>query len=135
MARVRWRCSQRVLPHDRHERARARVRVDRAGARAVSTANVLAPFWERRGTSAQESRRLLLISYHFPPDITIGARRWEKLAHAVAERGWGLDVITCRPSAIDAKRLESLPAGVRVYGVADPELVSERVEQVLWRMY
>ena len=101
----------------------------------MSTANVLAPFWERRGTSAQESRRLLLISYHFPPDITIGARRWEKLAHAVAERGWGLDVITCRPSAIDAKRLDTLPAGVRVYGVADPELVSERVEQVLWRMY
>ncbi len=101
----------------------------------MSTANVLAPFWERRGTSAQESRRLLLISYHFPPDITIGARRWEKLAHAVAKRGWGLDVITCRPSAIDAKRLDSLPAGVRVYGVADPELMSERVEQVLWRMY
>lgn len=93
------------------------------------------PFWEKRGTPAQDARRLLLISYHFPPDITIGARRWEKLAHAVTERGWGLDVITCRPSAIDAKRLDSLPAGVRVYGIADPALVSERVEHVLWRMY
>ncbi|MBA2685748.1 MAG: hypothetical protein H0U66_14785 [Gemmatimonadaceae bacterium] len=93
------------------------------------------PFWEKQGTAAQSARRLVLVSYHFPPDTTIGARRWEKLAHSVTERGWGLDVITCRPSAIDAKRLDSLPAGVRVYGIADPELVSERVEHVLWRMY
>jgi glycosyltransferase involved in cell wall biosynthesis len=97
--------------------------------------SIVDPFWEKRGTPAQDARRLLLISYHFPPDTTIGARRWEKLAHAVTERGWGLDVITCRPSAIDAKRLDSLPGGVRVYGVADPELTSERVEHVLWRMY
>ncbi|MEP7086690.1 MAG: hypothetical protein ABI884_05095 [Gemmatimonadota bacterium] len=93
------------------------------------------PFWEKHGTVAQSARRLVLVSYHFPPDTTIGARRWEKLAHSVTERGWGLDVITCRPSAIDAKRLDSLPAGVRVYGIADAELVSERVEHVLWRMY
>jgi hypothetical protein len=101
----------------------------------VSPSSMPAPFWEKRGTSAQDAQRMLLISYHFPPDITIGARRWEKLAHAVAERSWGLDVITCRPSVIDAKRLDSLPAGVRVFGVADPELAAERIEHVIWRMY
>jgi len=53
-----------------------------------------APFWEKRGSSAHDARRLLLISYHFPPDTTIGARRWEKLAKSVTERGWGMDVIT-----------------------------------------
>lgn len=101
----------------------------------MSTPATAMPFWEKRGSAAQDAHRLLLISYHFPPDITIGARRWEKLAHAVTARGWGMDVITCRPSAIDAKRLDSLPEGVRVFGIADPEFISERLEQVLWRIY
>ena len=94
-----------------------------------------APFWEKRGTPAHEARRLLLISYHFPPDTTIGARRWEKLARAVSERGWGLDVITCAPSSAVGTSLDSLPAGVRVFGVPDPVLPFERVEHVLWRAY
>src|SRR2546422_7800891 len=37
--------------------------------------------------------RLLLISYHFPPDPAVGALRWQKLARYAAERGWGLDVM------------------------------------------
>ncbi|MBK5188500.1 MAG: hypothetical protein JJD97_09645, partial [Gemmatimonadaceae bacterium] len=41
------------------------------------------PFWEKRGSADHDAQRLLVISYHFPPDTTIGARRWEKLAHAV----------------------------------------------------
>lgn len=93
------------------------------------------PFWENAGTPAQNAHRLLVISYHFPPDTTIGARRWEKLASAVTERGWGLDVITCAPKSAVGSRLDLLPAGVRVYGVADPELLSERIEHVLWRVY
>ena len=94
-----------------------------------------APFWEKRGASELDARRLLVISYHFPPDTTIGARRWEKLAHAVTERGWGMDVITCAPSKPVGAALDSLPAGVRVYGVPDPVLPAERVEHVLWRAY
>ena len=57
------------------------------------------PFWEKKGSPNHDAHRLLVISYHFQPDITIGARRWEKLAHAVTERGWGLDVLTCEPSS------------------------------------
>lgn len=94
-----------------------------------------APFWEKRGSPAHDARRLLLISYHFPPDTTIGARRWEKLAKSVTERGWGLDVITCAPTGKRGASLDSLPAGVRVFGVPDPVLPFERVEHVLWRAY
>jgi hypothetical protein len=93
------------------------------------------PFWEKRGSPAHDGRRLLLISFHFPPDTTIGARRWEKLARAVSERGWGLDVITCAPSKAVGTALDSLPAGVRVFGVPDPVLPFEHVEHVLWRAY
>jgi hypothetical protein len=101
----------------------------------VSLAAGPSPFWEKRGTSAHDARRLLLISYHFPPDTTIGARRWEKLARAVTERGWGLDVITCAPASAVGVALDSLPAGVRVFGVSDPVLPFERVEHLLWRAY
>lgn len=93
------------------------------------------PFWERPGSPEHDAHRLLLISYHFPPDITIGARRWEKLATAVTGRGWGLDVITCAPSTMVSTALDSLPAGVRVFGIADPVLAAERIEHVIWRAY
>jgi hypothetical protein len=101
----------------------------------VSGSAVPKPFWEKKGTPGQDAHRLLLISYHFPPDTTIGARRWEKLSHAVVARGWGLDVITCAPSAKVGNALDSLPGGVRVFGVADHVFVAERVEHVVWRAY
>jgi hypothetical protein len=93
------------------------------------------PFWEKRGSPQHDAHRLLVISYHFPPDSTIGARRWEKLAHSVTERGWGLDVITCAPSSPVGAALDALPAGVRVFGVKDRVIVAERVEHVVWRAY
>jgi hypothetical protein len=101
----------------------------------VSARAPLTPFWERRGSPNHDAHRLLLISYHFPPDTTIGARRWEKLAHAVTERGWGLDVITHAPDEEIGDALDSLPPGVRVFGVPDPTLGVERVEHMLWRVY
>jgi hypothetical protein len=93
------------------------------------------PFWEKRGSPEHDVHRLLVISYHFPPDTTIGARRWEKLAQAVTERGWGMDVITCAPTRKVGAALDSLPGGVRVFGVPDPVLPAERIEHVLWRAY
>lgn len=101
----------------------------------MSTVPSPVPFWEKKGSPNHDAHRLLVISYHFPPDITIGARRWEKLAHAVTERGWGLDVLTCEPSSTLGTELESLPAGVRVFGVPDPVLTTERIEHVVWRAY
>jgi hypothetical protein len=93
------------------------------------------PFWEREGSPTQRAHRYLLISFHFPPDNTIGARRWEKLSLAVTERGLGLDVITCAPRSKVGIAPDALPGGVRVFAAPDPPLVAERIEHVLWRAY
>jgi glycosyltransferase involved in cell wall biosynthesis len=82
--------------------------------------------------------RLLLISYHFPPAQTAGALRWEKFSQYAAERGWAIDVVALHPSGLpkpDTSRLATLPAGIRVYGIPDPMLWVERVEQSVWRGY
>jgi len=64
--------------------------------------------------------RLLLVTYHFPPDPAIGALRWQKFVRYAAERGWGVDVIMRDASelaVIDPERIADLPAGVRAFGV------------------
>lgn len=71
------------------------------------------------GTSTS-TRRLLLVSYSFPPDSSVGALRWEKLSQYAAGRGWHVDVIMMDPDTAelrDNSRLESLPPGVRLWGV------------------
>jgi glycosyltransferase involved in cell wall biosynthesis len=40
------------------------------------------------------TRRLLVISYHFPPDGTIGGQRWAGLTKYLARTGWEVHVIT-----------------------------------------
>ncbi len=93
------------------------------------------PLFEHPGAS-RSARRLLLISYHFPPDTTIGARRWEKLSHFVAERGWGLDVITCAETGADTSRLELLPEDTRVYALPPQSIqAAEWLEHQAWRVY
>ena len=100
--------------------------------------NLPEPLYATPDTGTQAGRRLLLVSYHFPPDPSIGARRWEKLAHYVAQRGWGLDVIMRRDQPItapaDLARLKGLPSGVRIYGVPLPTLAIQRTEQCLWSL-
>jgi hypothetical protein len=93
------------------------------------------PLFEHPG-AARSARRLLLISYHFPPDTTIGARRWEKLSHFVAERDWGLDVITCAEPGADLSRLELLPEDTRVYALPPQYMrTAEWLELQVWRAY
>ncbi|MGH7589965.1 MAG: hypothetical protein ACREL2_00885 [Gemmatimonadales bacterium] len=68
----------------------------------------------------EPSRRILLVSYHFPPDPAVGGVRWQKFSRFAAERGWGLDVLALHPAAIavpDYGRLTDLPAGLEVYGI------------------
>ena len=70
-------------------------------------------------------RRLLLISYHFPPSREVGARRWQQLSKFASEWDWTVDVVTLDPANIaapDWAALEELPAGVRVYSVAERTL-------------
>jgi glycosyltransferase involved in cell wall biosynthesis len=52
-------------------------------------------------------RRLLVITYHFPPDGTIGGQRWAGLSKYLARRGWEVHVLTA-----SADRGETLPPGV-----------------------
>ncbi len=93
------------------------------------------PLFEHPGAT-RNARRILLISYHFPPDTTIGARRWEKLSHFVAERGWGLDVITCAEPGADLARLELLPVDTRVYALPPQSMqAAEWLEHQAWRAY
>ncbi|HKT07206.1 MAG TPA: hypothetical protein VJR24_04840 [Gemmatimonadaceae bacterium] len=96
----------------------------------------VAPFFEKVGRPEQERARLLLISQHFPPNVAVGARRWEQFAQFIAERGWGLDVVMCREAGgIDAARMRALADGVRVFDVPEPSLVLERFEHWAARVY
>ncbi len=90
------------------------------------------PVFETEGTEQQDKKRLLLVSFHFPPDSAIGARRWEKVAKYAAQRGWGLDVITKSENitpAIRERLIKALPSGVRIYHVPFGELAVQRWEQ------
>ena len=77
-------------------------------------------------------RRMLLVSYSFPPDSSIGALRWEKLVAYGASRGWSTDVLTMDPSDAsmpDHSRLATLPEATRVFAVPlrpHPYLTLER---------
>lgn len=44
-------------------------------------------------------RRLLVITYHFPPDGSIGGQRWAGLSKYLARLGWEIHVITMLPGA------------------------------------
>jgi glycosyltransferase involved in cell wall biosynthesis len=79
--------------------------------------------------------RLLLLSQHFPPGQAAGARRWEKLSHFAARRGFGLDVVTLAPGDLpsrDDRRLEGLPDAVCVFGVAARTHWLSRVADRVW---
>jgi hypothetical protein len=41
--------------------------------------------------------RLLVITYHFPPDGAIGGQRWDGLSKYLARMGWEVHVITAAP--------------------------------------
>jgi glycosyltransferase involved in cell wall biosynthesis len=94
---------------------------------------MIAPYYETP-RSIVARRRLLLMSYVFPPDRTVGAQRWQKMLPLLARRGWAADVIALAPSSgVDTAgrtALEELPPGTRVYGVAKrpvPTRVLERL--------
>ena len=54
-------------------------------------------------------RRLLVLSYHFPPDGAVGGLRWSGLSKYLARRGWEVHVVTA------AKQSEPPPPGVVVH--------------------
>lgn len=95
--------------------------------------------------AAQRAARLLLVSWHFPPDSAVGGLRWQKFAKLAAERGWGVDVVmrdARRLHAADPERLADLPAGTRIWFVASRplrfehwiEAVARRVRSIVRRV-
>ncbi|MFI5234414.1 MAG: hypothetical protein ACHQXA_01775 [Gemmatimonadales bacterium] len=83
------------------------------------------------------TRRLLLVTYHFPPDPAVGAQRWQKLVRYAVERGWGVDVIALHLSALprhDLGRVADLPSDVAVYGVRPPSMALTRLIESMWRV-
>lgn len=60
-------------------------------------------------SAPREARRLLVISYHFPPDGSIGGLRWAGITKYLARFGWKVAVVTAA-SPVSG----SAPAGVNV---------------------
>ncbi|MGH7718500.1 MAG: hypothetical protein ACREON_06625, partial [Gemmatimonadaceae bacterium] len=88
--------------------------------------------------SPSAARRLLLVSYWFPPARTVGALRWQRMAHFAAERGWELDVLSLHPDSagqLDHAPLRELPGGTRIYGVPGREHPLDRFERQALKVY
>ena len=45
-------------------------------------------------TRDSAARRLLIITYHFPPDGAVGGQRWEGLSKYLARLGWEIHIVT-----------------------------------------
>lgn len=48
--------------------------------------------------SARE-RRLIVVTFHYPPDGAVGGLRWAGLTRYLAERGWRIWVVTAAPAS------------------------------------
>ncbi len=82
-------------------------------------------------------RRLLLLSYHFPPDGAVGGLRWEQMARFFSANGWGVDVVMrdlTRLASPDARRLQRLPDDVRVYSATEIDPWLARMEADMLRV-
>ncbi|HXQ28286.1 MAG TPA: hypothetical protein VN848_03370 [Gemmatimonadales bacterium] len=97
------------------------------------------PFYTAPGSTTEPARRrLLLISYHYPPGQASGVLRWQRLTRYAAERGWALDAVTLAPADLpdqDPARLADLASGTRVYGVSRSRLLVPRLEALASRSY
>lgn len=79
--------------------------------------------------------RILLITYHFPPDRAVGGLRWARMATHLHSYGFELDVLTREMPAeedLDVESLESLPAGIRVFTVHADEPMRTRMQRAVW---
>jgi len=87
---------------------------------------------------ADPARRLLLVTYHFPPDRAVGGLRWEQLSRYFAAKGWAVDVITRdlnRLGARDDRRLSALAPGLRIFAAPEGEPLSARAERFAIRLF
>lgn len=75
-----------------------------------------------------QTRRLLVISYHFPPDGAVGGLRWSGLTKHLARLGWEVDVVTA------SKNADANPApGVRVHVCERRRTLNDRYNEMAGR--
>lgn len=82
-----------------------------------------------------DAPRMLLVSYHFPPDPVVGGLRWQEMSRFFISLGWAVDVIARdfhTVEHLDPARLEPFTANLRVFSVADREPLIERAHRVVW---
>src|ERR1041384_4970983 len=82
-----------------------------------------------------DAPRMLLVSYHFPPDPVVGGLRWQEMARFFISLGWAVDVISRDfrdVEHLDPARLEHFRANLRLFSVADREPLVERTHKVAW---
>jgi hypothetical protein len=87
----------------------------------MSARRIVTPVFESPPRAG--GRRLLLVSYHFPPDPNVGSLRWEMMLRHAAQHGWSADVLMmdiAGVGALENSRLENLPPGTRLFGVRSP---------------
>jgi glycosyltransferase involved in cell wall biosynthesis len=75
-----------------------------------------------RPTDEVVRRRLLVLSFHAPPEMAVGGLRWAGLTRHLAERGWEIQVITASPGAAAVDR----PDGLSVHEVPRRTTLGDR---------
>jgi glycosyltransferase involved in cell wall biosynthesis len=84
-------------------------------------------------------RKLLLISYHYPPGAAVGALRWRKFLKYLPESGWSAEVVTVRERFLPNQD-SSTVADVRTVPVwrtevlPNPRSAALAARSILWRL-
>jgi hypothetical protein len=92
-------------------------------------------YFESATPAPANAPRLLLLSYHFPPDSAVGGLRWQEMSRFFTALGWGVDVIARDFGAVehrDDARLELFDTGLRLFSVAMREPLPERAHKIVW---
>lgn len=74
-------------------------------------------------------KKLLLVSYYFPPMGMGGVQRAAKTAKYLTRSGWNVTVLACKPEALrfdDESLMKDLPSDLEVIRVPDPAGISKR---------
>ena len=79
--------------------------------------------------SPKRNPRLLVVTYHFPPDGSVGGLRWAGLSKYLARRGWEVHVLTASP----ATDLEVVP-GRHLHSCAPTQTLNDRYNDMARRV-
>jgi glycosyltransferase involved in cell wall biosynthesis len=81
-----------------------------------------------RATDVVVKRRLLVLSFHAPPEMAVGGLRWAGLTRHLADRGWDIRVITASPGAAAVIQ----PDGLSVHEVPRRTTLGDRYRR--WKL-